>query len=172
MRLVLRALIGVVLALPWLPANAEIVAASADHFHIRLQAESTTTPEPLWQKLTQPATWWNSAHTYSGDAQNLSLDPIAGGMWIETWPQGSVWHGTVLQAQPPTTLRLNAPFGPLQGLGINVVWTISFEPLEAGTRVHFDILANGTSASGLDTLAAPVEGVFAEALDQLTQTEN
>jgi hypothetical protein len=73
-------------------------------------------------------------------------------------PGGSVAHGRVLLARPPELLRLEAPFGPLQGMAVDAVWAITPTPSETGTTVVFDFVANGSSQSGLDMLAAAVEG--------------
>ena len=149
-------------------AAADIVSASSEHFHLKLEKSVDATPETVWTRLIRPSDWWSSEHTYSGDAQNLRLTAIAGGDWREIWSGGSVWHGTVLQSQPPKTLRMQAPFGPLQGITLNVVWTVKLTELETGTSVSFEIVAHGPPSSRLNSLAGPVDGVFAEALDNLT----
>ena len=60
---------------------------------------------------------------------------------------------------------LSAPFGPLQGLAVTSIWTITLEPLdEGGTKIIFDHVTNGTSASGLDKLAPAVDFVKGAAL--------
>ena len=151
-------------------AQAEIVQATPDHFTLKLEAETELTPDETWERLIHPDRWWLSDHTYSADSANLSLDPEAGGLWREDWAGGSVWHGTVLQAQPGKTLVLSAPFGPLQGLGVTSVWTISLaESDTGGTLIRFDHVTNGTAASQLDQLAPAVDFVKSEALKSLAR---
>ncbi|MEO1552956.1 MAG: SRPBCC domain-containing protein [Pseudomonadota bacterium] len=146
-------------------AQAEVVTASSDHFTLKLEAETDLTPEETWARLIVPANWWQGEHSYSGDATNLSLDPVAGGLWREDWDDGSVWHGTVLQAQPNKVLSLSAPFGPLQGLAVQSVWTITLTPNESGgTLIRFDHVTNGNTASNLHELAPAVDFVKSEAL--------
>ena len=101
------------------------------------------------------------------DTRHLSLELRAGGLWREDWAGGSVAHGSVLLVQPPQQLRLDAPFGPLQGVAIQCVWTIRLEEDGAGTKVTFDIIANGAAQSGLDKLAAAVDFVQSEAMANL-----
>lgn len=149
------------------PLSAEIVSSSADHYVLKHQAQSELTPEQLWKRLVQPSAWWHPDHTYSGDANNLSLDLQAGGLWREDWEGNSVLHGSVLQVQAPQTLRLNAPFGPLQDIAVNVVWTISLKANQDGTLVTFDEIANGTKISKLDELAEAVNYVKGEAISRL-----
>ncbi len=151
-------------------AHGEVVTAQPDHFTLKLEATTELSPDEVWARLIEPSTWWQSDHTYSGDSANLSLDPQAGGLWREDWDGGSVWHGTVIQAQPGKLLSLNAPFGPLQGLAVTSVWTISLaENDEGGTTITFDHTTNGTSASGLDGLAPAVDFVKSEALKSLAR---
>ena len=150
---------------------AEVITAAPDHFTLKLEAQSELSPSEVWARLIEPSEWWQSDHTYSGDADNLSLDPHAGGHWREDWHGGSVWHGTVLQAQPETRLVLSAPFGPLQGLAVTSVWTISLAPNESGgTLITFDHITNGTSVSDLDTMAPAVDFVKQQAIESLARS--
>jgi hypothetical protein len=153
------------------PANADVMAASSGHYALHHEAVSPLAPDALWNRLVHPETWWSPAHSYSGDAANLSLDLRAGGLWKEEWDGGSVAHGTVLYVSPGEQLRLDAPFGPLQSMAVDVVWTITVLPEGTGTRVIFDEVANGSDASNLDKLAGAVDRVKAEALRSLVAAE-
>lgn len=156
--------------IPMASAQADVVASAPDHFTLKLEAESELTSDEVWTRLIEPANWWQSDHTYSLDANNLSLDPQPGGLWREDWDGGSVWHGTVLQAQPGKSMVLSAPFGPLQGLAVTSIWTITLEPLDdGGTKITFDHVTNGTSASQLDQLAPAVDFVKSAALTSLAR---
>ncbi|WP_084397984.1 SRPBCC family protein [Henriciella aquimarina] len=151
-----------------LPAGAEIVAASPSHYTLKHEAMSTLSPEDMWERLIQPETWWSPDHTWSGDAANLSLDPQAGGLWQEAWEGSSVAHGTVLTVMEGKMLRLDAPFGPLQGMGVTVIWTITIKPDGNGSHVTFEEVANGAQASALDQIAPAVDAVKQEAITRLT----
>ena len=153
-----------------LGAHAEVVSSAPDHFTLKLEAETELSPDEVWARLIVPADWWLGDHSFSGDAANLSLDPVPGGVWREDWEGGSVWHGTVLQAQPGKVLRLSAPFGPLQGLAVTSIWTISLAPTETdGTRITFDHVTNGSAASNLHELAPAVDFVKSQALQSLAR---
>lgn len=149
--------------------EADVKSASDTHFKLNLVAESPLPPEKLWQRLSEPSSWWHPDHTYSGDAQNLTLELRAGGLWAENWDGGSVEHGRVVLVQQGRMLRMVAPFGPLQGSGMHVIWTISLEPLAEGdgTKVVFEEIASGPHLTGLDKLAQAVDGVKREALERL-----
>ena len=152
-------------------ARGEIVSASASHYVLRHEATTAMSPAATWQRLVDPASWWHPDHTYSGDAANLSLDLEAGGLWKEEWPGGSVAHGKVVFVAPGDTLRLEAPFGPLQGIGAWTVWTISLEPIAGGTRVVFDETSIGPPTADLAELAKAVDFVKGEAMRRLTAVE-
>ena len=148
-------------------ANADVIAASADHYTLRHEAVSPLPPDAMWNRLVHPETWWSPEHSYSGDAANLSLDLRVAGLWKEEWDGGSVAHGTVLYIHSGKQLRLAAPFGPLQSMAVNVVWTITIQPDGSGSKVIFDEVANGSDASNLDKMAGAVDGVKAEAIRRL-----
>jgi len=153
-------------------ATAEVVSSAPDHFTLKLEAHSDLSTKEVWARLIEPSDWWLPDHTYSGDASNLTLDAQAGGFWREDWEGGSVWHATVLQAQPEQTLVLSAPFGPLQGLAVKSIWTITLTPSDSdGTQITFDHVTNGTDASGLDDLAPAVDFVKQQAIESLARSK-
>ncbi len=148
-------------------AHAEVLASGPDHYRLRHEAVAAASPDAVWRRLLRPQDWWNGAHTFSGDAANLSLDAAAGGLWTEEWDGGSVAHGRVLTVIDGEMLRLDAPFGPLQGRAVTVVWTITVAPAEDGARITFDEIATGGADSALNALAPAVDGVKAEAIARL-----
>lgn len=160
-----------VLLIMCLPARAEIIQSSADHYTLRQEATSELPPDQLWQRLINPQNWWHPDHTYSGSAEHLSLDPVAGGVWAEHWDGNSVIHGTVVNVMAGSMLRLDAPFGPLQEQAIHAVWTITIEAHESGSKVTFNEVATGSSASGLEELAKAVDYVKTEAMSRLVATK-
>ena len=149
-------------------AGAEVESSSATHYLLRHEGHSSLSPQALWDRLIVPSSWWSPSHSYSGDANNLSLDLRAGGVWLESWDGGEVMHGRVLLVQEPQVLRLEAPFGPLQGLGAYVVWTISLSADDEGTRVEFVESASGPVSANLEAIAPAVDGVKTEAMLRLT----
>lgn len=162
-----RCKIVILLLLPF-TAAAEVVSSSASHYVLRHEASTALSADALWDRLVQPATWWHPDHTYSGDAENLSLDLKPGGLWLETWDGGAVAHGEVLLVQDGNVLRLNAPFGPLQGVGAHTIWTITIEATDTGAVVRFDETATAPPTAKLDELAPAVDYVKTEAIRRLT----
>ncbi len=156
-------------ALATLSVQAEVVSSSADHYTLIHTASSPMSPDELWSRLVEPASWWHPDHTYSGDAGNLSLQLKAGGHWSEQWDDNAVLHGVVLNVDNGKLLRLDAPFGPLQELAVKVIWTITIEADGSGSKVTFNEVANGVSSSKLDELAKAVDFVKQEAITRLTK---
>jgi len=151
-------------------AGADVIKSAPDHFTLKQEAVSELSPEDLWDKLLEPSLWWH--HSYSGDVQNMSLDPKINGLWKEEWTDGSVIHGRILYISDGKQIRFDAPFGPLQAMAVTDVWTITIAPDgETGSRVTFDEVANGSSESGLDKLAGVVDQVKTEAILRLVASD-
>jgi hypothetical protein len=151
-------------------ARAEVLSASANGFEVRETSHVTAKAESVYAAIVAPSRWWDSAHTYSKSAANLTLDPRAGGCWCETLAGGgSVQQLTVVYAMPGRALRLRGALGPLQGLGVDgaMSWTIS--PVGGGSDLALTYTVGGYAKDGLDKLAGPVDGVLAAQLQRLKQ---
>jgi uncharacterized protein YndB with AHSA1/START domain len=142
------------LALAAGPAFAETSAVAPTGFVVTVQRDVNAPPEKLWSAITQLPAWWNSAHTWSGKASNMSVDLHAGGCWCESWDGASVMHGTVLFIQPGKVLRFNANLGPLQDRAtiLKVIYKIA-----------------GPPDAGLVELAPAVDKVIAEQVGRLVK---
>jgi hypothetical protein len=145
------------------PAVAEVKRSAADGFAVECRAEVALAPAAAWTRLVHVGDWWSSAHTYSGDAANLQLKARAGGAWRERWKGGEVEHGRVLMAMAPATLRLDAPLGPLQEMGVSAILTIQLTALPSGTTgAVFSYRVSGAAGLGLDSIAPAIDGVLCE----------
>jgi len=137
-----------------------------------LHAEQTVpaAPDRAWSALTRLGDWWNSEHTYSGNAHNLRLDPRAGGCWCEQWREGSVQHGRVLLVMNHDgvrTLRVDAPLGPLQEMAVNAVLTFTVAPDPAGAKIEMTYRVSGDASLGLDQVGPGVNAVIMEQYGRL-----
>lgn len=147
---------------------AEVVDKSPAGFQVRHVQTIAGTPEKVFGMLLQVGTWWDSAHTYSGDARNMTLEAKPGGCFCEKLPnQGGVQHMTVAFIAPPTTLRLIGGLGPLQESGIAGSMTFVLKPADGGTQVTLTYNAGGYYKGGLDAMAAIVDQVVGEQLAHL-----
>ncbi|HEY0230883.1 MAG TPA: SRPBCC domain-containing protein [Dokdonella sp.] len=144
------------------PAQAEVKQAAADSFLIVFSEPLAATPAKAYAAVTAIPVWWDSEHTWSGKASNLSLKTEAGGCFCERWADGSVEHGRVVMAIPGKLLRLDTALGPLQEFalhGILSFWIRTDED-DGSTRLDVEYRVNGSSASGLDAFAPKVDEVL------------
>lgn len=161
------ALLSGAAALTFGSARAETSAVSASGFTVTHAMVVDSDPSKVWQAFTQLPRWWNSAHTWSGQASNMTLDAQAGGCWCERWGAASAEHGRVLMVQPGSVLRLQAKLGPLQALPVAGVLTFGTAHRDGATRLRVTYRVSGANADGLDELAGPVDGVIAEQVRRL-----
>jgi len=119
------------------------------------------TPDTVYRQLIHVGDWWDSEHTFSRDAHNLSIEERAGGCFCETLPNGgSVRHLEVLFAAPGKVLRMSGGLGPLQGIAATGSMTIRLSPSPEGTTLAEIYTVGGYLPAGMNTLAAPVDSVF------------
>ena len=113
-------------------------------------------------------TWWNGAHSYSGDASNLRLELRAGGCFCETLPDGgTVEHMRVIQALPGSVVRMSGGLGPLQSEALAGTLSWSLRAVEGGTEITSVYLVSGHARGDIATYAAPVDGVLREQMERL-----
>ena len=149
-------------------AAAEVVDSQPNGFTIKETATVAAPPAKVWATLIKPSAWWSSDHTYSRDARNLTLDPKAGGAWIETLPSGGgVRHMVVVYIDPPSALRLEGALGPLQAMGGGGHMTVTLKPRGEATDVTMTYDFSGHTPGGLQAIAPAVDGVLNEQLTRL-----
>lgn len=172
MRTAIAALLFAVVLTP-LSAHGEVTSAGPGAFLVEAEAEVAASPEQTWRALGRLPRWWSSAHTYSGDASNLSLDVRAGGCWCERWRGGqSVEHGRVvlvMEHEGVRTLRMVAALGPLQSMGVNGVLTYTVEPHANGAKITMTYRVSGDPGLSLNQVAPLVDQVMMEQFARLAR---
>ena len=150
-------------ALAFIPAaHAEVTESSPSGFVVRHAIDIAAPVDAAWKALAQPGRWWPKAHTWSGDASKLSLELAAGGCFCERWAGGSAAHGRVLMVRERELLRLDAPLGPLQEMGLDGVLTVALEAADENTRAIVTFRVRGDASQKLDQLAPVVDRVVGE----------
>jgi uncharacterized protein YndB with AHSA1/START domain len=118
----------------------------------------------------QIGSWWDSEHTYSGDAKNLSIDARPGGCFCEKLPNGGgIEHARVIYVAPREVLRLSGALGPLQASGVAGTLTWKLTSGTDNTRIQLSYSAGGFIDGGFDKIAPAVESVLRGQLDRLKQ---
>lgn len=154
----------------WLPAaRAEVQTATSAGFVLTQEITLAADAARVFRALAEVSEWWDPAHTYSGEADNLSLELRAGGCFCEALADGgSVEHMRILFAAPGKLLRLGGGLGPLQGMGASGVLDFALEGERQGaTRLRLRYTVGGFAADGLAAMAAPVDQVLAVQLERL-----
>lgn len=143
------------------PAFAEVESVSATQFVVTHRADVAAAPETVWHALVEPARWWSDAHTWSGRAANLSLEPQAGGCWCERWGDGhTAQHARVSMVMAGRLLRLDARLGPLMDLPVQGVLNLGVGTRDGKTVLRFSYRVGGPPEAGLEALAPAVDQVL------------
>jgi uncharacterized protein YndB with AHSA1/START domain len=151
-------------------AAAEVVGVAGNGFEVRETAHATASPDKVYAALLQPARWWSSEHTFSGNATNLTLDARVGGCWCETLPKGgSVEHLRVVYLSPGKTLRMRGALGPFQGFAVDGVMTLSVKAAADGTDITLTYALSGYIKDGFDDLSKAADHVLGEQVERLTK---
>ena len=162
------------LALFAAPVSAAVVNSSPGHFTLGYTSTVKATPDQVWATVVNLPGWWSAAHSYSGKAANLSIDPRAGGCWCERWtgPKGeanSIEHARIVMAMPGKVLRAVGGFGPLQQAPIYAVLSIEMKPVDGSTQLRMTYAASGDIAGGMAEIAPAIDGVLGQQFDNLVK---
>ena len=140
-------------------------------FLVKLEVSVNAPATKVYDTLVgQIGSWWDSQHTYSGDAKNLSIDARPGGCFCEKLPNGGgVEHARVIYVAPREVLRLSGALGPLQSSGIAGTLTWKLTSGTDNTRIQMLYSVGGFIDGGFEKMAPAVEGVLRIQLDRLKQ---
>jgi len=149
------------------PAAAEVKSSSPNGFEVVSNVSVAAAPAQVYAAIARVGEWWNGAHSYSGDAHNLTLDPVAGGCFCERWAGGSAEHLRVVHAQPGKLLRLSGGLGPFQGEGAAGALTFALQPATGGTRLTVSYVVGGYVRGGVAPWPVMVDGMIGEQVARL-----
>lgn len=138
-------------------AAAEVVARTADSFTLRYEVGAEIDPSDIPGALVDVGRWWDSDHTYSGDAANITVDLTPGGCWCEKLADGTQFEHARVVSIAPDRIVFDAPFGPLKGKATKAVLTVTWPPANAGWTPTWEMVVEGP---GLGAMADGVDGVM------------
>lgn len=142
---------------------ANVVQQDERGFRIIHIVETDASPEAVWRTLVRPSTFWNPSHSYSGDADNLSLDLAPGGCFCENADNLSVEHARVIYTEPGVRLRMRGSLGPLQQDAVTGILTFALRERDTGgTTISLEYSVSGNFRGALASLAAAVDGIINE----------
>lgn len=155
------------------PAGAKVVDAAPGGFTVQHSVDVTASPTIIYEAMiNHVGHWWSSDHTYSGDADNLTIDARPLGCFCERLPFGphsGVAHMMVTFVKPGETLRLTGGLGPLGLMGVagNMTWEFRDGDKKGKSTVILTYAVGGYSVDGLDAIASGVNGMLGEQLARL-----
>jgi uncharacterized protein YndB with AHSA1/START domain len=150
------------------PSQGTVSDVASNGFTLKIDTHIAASPDKVYAALIEPARWWSSDHTFSGDAKNLHLEAKAGGCWCETLPNGgSVVHLMVVYVNPGNSLRLRGALGPFQGLGVTGALTWKLKPAADGTDLSVTYALGGYNKDGFAELSQGADGVLTAQVDRL-----
>lgn len=149
--------------------HAEVTQTSSNGFQIKHVCVVEAGPDQAFEKFVKEFNhWYDVNHSYSGKAENLSID-LEKHCMLEKLPGGGfVRHMEIVYYQPGKVIRMNGGLGPLQGLGVYGALTFEFQPVEGSpekTQVTLNYCVSGAEFLRLDKIATPVESVLGMQLD-------
>lgn len=160
----LQAVASLTIALLLIPAaHAKVHSQSATGFMVTHEADVVVAPQAAYDAFVKIGRWWNDAHSFSGTARNISIEPKAGGCWCEALPNGgSVRHMTVVHANPGAMLVFNGGLGPLQFMGVAGSMKVTFKTQGKGTHVSVTYAVGGFDPDNFVEISKGVDAVLGE----------
>jgi uncharacterized protein YndB with AHSA1/START domain len=152
-------------------AFAGVADSSASGFTVKIAVHVQAPPAEAYRKFVRNiGDWWNSSHTFSGSAKNLSIEEKAAGCFCEKLPDGGgVRHMEVVTIMPGKMIVMTGALGPMQSLAAAGNMKVQFSSEEGGTKFEMTYSVVGYLATGMNTFAGPSDGMLTE---QVTRFKN
>jgi uncharacterized protein YndB with AHSA1/START domain len=149
-------------------AQAEIIEQGPGGFTVRTTLAIKAQPDDVYRKFMQIGEWWNSMHTFSGDAHNLRIEDHPGGCLCEKLPNnGFTRHLELITLVPGKRLVFIGAMGPLQTLAATGTLQFVFTPDNGGTKLDAIYAVTGYLEKGMNTWAILVDMMIAEQATRL-----
>ena len=151
-------------------AAAAVVTVVSDGCTIREKVHIAASAAQVYDALVRPAKWWNSEHTFSGDAANLTLDARAGGCFCEKLPDGgSVLHMTVVAVFPGKSLMMRGALGPFQSQGVEgaLSWVLTAAGDQTDLTLTYNLGGHLALEGGFEAWAARADAMLASQVELL-----
>jgi uncharacterized protein YndB with AHSA1/START domain len=145
------------------PAAAEVVSADTHGFEVQETVNLVVPINQAYAAFGRLGNWWNSDHSYSGDARNIRLALQPGGCMCESNPKGGgVEHMRVAVVMPNERLVMTGSLGPLLYEAASGVMDVKFDKIAGGTKVTLNYRAAGFANANADKMAPLVDSVLAD----------
>jgi uncharacterized protein YndB with AHSA1/START domain len=149
-------------------ARADVADSANNGFTAKIVLTIQASPDEVYRRLVgNIGDWWNSAHTFTGDAHNLTIEAKPMGCFCEKLPGGGARHMEVVNFVPGKTLVMVGGLGPLQSLAVAASMTIQLAPADGATKLTVTYAVGGYVPGGLNSYAVPVDGVLTQQFTRL-----
>ena len=103
-------------------ARADVADSANNGFTAKIVLTIQASPDEVYRRLVgNIGDWWNSAHTFTGDSHNLTIEAKPMGCFCEKLPSGGARHMEVVNFVPGKTLVMVGGLGPLQSLAVAAI---------------------------------------------------
>lgn len=145
------------------PASAEVLGTSDHGFEIQHNVNLVVPQAEAYASFGRIGQWWGKDHTYSGEAERMSLQLRHGGCFCEPLDNGGgIEHMRVTYLQPGQRIVLTGSLGPLLYEATSGVMDVKFERIAGGSRVTLNYRAAGFAKGGAAAMAPLVDQVLGE----------
>ena len=153
--------------------SADIVQTVSNGFQTKHKIETTRDAKAAFQVFVDDFNqWWDSAHSYSGKSENLSIDLDQRCILEKLANGGFVRHLEIVYYAPGKAIRFTGGLGPLQQMGVAGALTVTFSKTDKGTSILLEYNVSGRLDQGLDKLAPAVNNVLQEQMTSLSDLLN
>jgi uncharacterized protein YndB with AHSA1/START domain len=150
------------------PALATVVDIATNGFTLQVAAHIAAPPTKVYATLIKPAHWWDSEHTFSGAAANLTLEAKAGECWCKKLANGgSTVHMTVVHVEPGKGMTLRGALGPFQSYAVEGAMTWTLKASGDGTDLSLTYSLGGYFKDGTAQLSKGADGVLTDQVGRL-----
>lgn len=147
--------------------HAAVVDKGAYGFRLKTVQQIAAPPAKVFMAIGEWGQWWDSEHSYSGKASNITVNLQANACLCETVPGGgSVRHGVVALVLPNQMVRLDTALGPLQDEGVSGALLFTLKAKDGGTELTTTYNVGG-ARDFIVTAAPGVDGVLSAGLERL-----
>ncbi|WP_223670462.1 SRPBCC family protein [Kangiella shandongensis] len=154
-------------------ANAEVQTQSEQHFSVKIESVINAPVDKVYRQFLNVGEWWDSSHTWFGDASKMYIESKAGGCFCEVDGDQQALHMTVTQVNPNKNVQMSGGLGPLQSMGLYGHMSWSFDNTEKGfTKLTLTYIARGFAGEDVKDIANAVDGVLSEQVSHLNSQFN
>lgn len=142
-------------------AKAIVSAQSKQHFSVKIETTIKAPVEEVYQQFLNIGDWWESSHTWFGDASKMYIEPKANGCFCEVNGDKEALHMTVSMVMPNKNVQMVGGLGPLQSMGVYGHMSWSFKETTKGlTTLTLSYLVKGFVGEESEMMAKAVDSVL------------